>query len=66
MNKSYNLFLLICFCCLTFCVAIPRSIAQGTIAYVDADAVVKAMPEYRKIQADLEIFQKQLVKSLDS
>lgn len=65
MSKSYRLFLLVCFGSLAFFVSVPKSNAQTKIAYVDADAVVKAMPEYRKIQADLEIFQKQLVKSLE-
>lgn len=40
--------------------------AQHTIAFVDADAVLKAMPAYRSTRKDLEIFQEQLVKELET
>ena len=38
---------------------------QNSIAYIDTDEVLKAMPEYRNTQVTLEIFQKQLLKQLD-
>ena len=40
--------------------------AQGPIAYIDTDEVIKAMPEYKSTQVALETFQKQLVKQLDA
>ena len=39
--------------------------AQQVIAYVDADAVLKAMPVYRDIRKNLETFQAQLAKGLE-
>lgn len=39
--------------------------AQKSIAFVDADAIIKAMPEYKISRSELEIFQKQLLKQLD-
>lgn len=39
--------------------------AQQVIAYVDADAVLKAMPAYRSTRQNLETFQAQLLKELE-
>jgi len=39
---------------------------QHSIAYIDTDEVLKAMPEYRNTQVALETFQKQLLKQLDA
>ena len=48
-----------------FCLASSFTFGQYTIAYVDADEVIKAMPEYRVVKNELETFQKQLLKELD-
>lgn len=40
--------------------------AQQVIAYVDADAVLKAMPAYRNTRQSLETFQAQLLKELEA
>ena len=39
---------------------------QYSVAYIDTDEVLTAMPEYRDTKVALEIFQKQLVKQLDA
>lgn len=39
--------------------------SQQKIAYIDADAIIKSMPDYRIIRGELEIFQKQWLKQLD-
>lgn len=39
--------------------------AQQVIAYIDADAVLKAMPAYRSTRQNLETFQSQLLKELE-
>lgn len=39
---------------------------QYTMAYIDTDEVLKAMPEYKNTKVALEIFQKQLLKQLDT
>lgn len=39
---------------------------QHSMAYIDTDEVLKAMPEYRSTKIALEIFQKQLLKQLDT
>jgi outer membrane protein len=39
---------------------------QHSIAYIDTDEVLKAMPEYRNTEVALEILQKQLLKQLDA
>lgn len=50
---------------LLFCTAFAMQ-GQHSIAYIDTDEVLKAMPEYRNTQVALETFQKQLVKQLDA
>ena len=47
------------------CLASSFTFGQYKIAYVDADEVIKAMPEYRVVKNELETFQKQLLKDLD-
>lgn len=42
------------------------SMAQTKIAYIDTDVVIRAMPEYKATQSQLETFQKQLVAQLDA
>lgn len=49
---------------LLFCTAFSVQ-GQHSIAYIDTDEVIKAMPEYRNTKVALETFQKQLVKQLD-
>ncbi|MFT5648281.1 MAG: hypothetical protein ACI976_002980, partial [Aureispira sp.] len=39
---------------------------QHSMAYIDTDEILKAMPEYRSTKIALEIFQKQLLKQLDT
>jgi len=39
--------------------------AQQNIAYVDADETIKSMNEYRVIRGELELYQKQLLQSLE-
>jgi len=39
--------------------------AQQVIAYVDADAILKAMPAYRSTRQNLETFQAQVLKELE-
>lgn len=50
---------------LLFCMAFTMQ-GQYSMAYIDTDEVLKAMPEYRSTQVALEIFQKQLLKQLDT
>jgi outer membrane protein len=50
---------------LLFCTAFAMQ-GQYSMAYIDTDEVLKAMPEYRNTKVALEIFQKQLLKQLDT
>lgn len=45
--------------------AVVGANAQQTIAYIDADETIKSMNEYRVIREELEIYQKQLLQSLE-
>jgi outer membrane protein len=58
--RSFLLSSVLCFC------AVFTMQGQYSIAYIDTDEVLKAMPEYRNTEVALEIFQKQLLKQLDS
>lgn len=49
---------------LLFCAVFAMQ-GQHSIAYIDTDEVLKAMPEYRNTEVALEILQKQLLKQLD-
>lgn len=42
------------------------SVAQQKIAYIDAEAVVQAMPEYARAKSEVEAYGKQLQKQLES
>jgi len=50
---------------LLFCTSFAMQ-GQYSIAFIDTDEVLKEMPEYRDTKVALELFQKQLLKQLDT
>lgn len=64
MNQSFRWPVLMLLCCLFWATTSSNLMAQK-IAVLDADAVLKAMPDYKRIQGELETYQKQLLKQLD-
>ena len=56
-----NLFLML-ICLLLF---IFKSNAQK-LAYVDADAIIIEMPEYKRVRAEVEVYREQLQKQLEA
>lgn len=55
-----------CMLCLSFAMAPTAQAQTQVIAYVDAEAVLVAMPDYKKVEADLEAYQKVIQKQLES
>ncbi|MCH2020947.1 MAG: OmpH family outer membrane protein [Saprospiraceae bacterium] len=65
MKKLFQTFDLF-FICFLFCATYaPCIYAQDKIAYINVEEVIQNMPDYKNVQVDLEIYQKQLVKQLE-